>query len=512
MKKIEATIQKQDMLCIEAAAGPTGFAVFGASGDLAYRKLYPSLYELYRRDLMSDHFYVLGCGRSEYSDDAFRDSVEKALQKDLESPDPTKLKAFAEHFFYLSGSYEDDAFYQNICKKLITLDEQFNVSGTRVFYLSVPPFLYGPIADKLGQIKLHCPAVSGRIQSVRLVVEKPFGRDLGSAQHLDDTLHRHFSESQIYRIDHYLGKETVQNLLIFRFANSMFEPLWNRNFIDHVQITVAEQVGVEHRAGYYDNSGAMRDMFQNHLLQMLALVAMEPPVSFDADRIRDEKVKLLRSIRTMSVADVSRYFIRARYASGTVDGQSVAGYLDEQGVPPDSATETFAAGKLFVDNWRWKDVPFYLRTGKRLKRKLTEIVIAFKSVPHSMFQMEGMDDFPPNILRFQIQPAEGMYLSLQAKRPGSKICMSTLEMAVDYQDVFGVKMPEAYQRLLLDCMLGDQTLFARHDGILASWELLMPVLESWSQDKAIDTYPAGSDGPASQQTLWNSSASGWSAL
>jgi glucose-6-phosphate 1-dehydrogenase len=512
VKKIEATIRKQELLCIEAAAGPTGFAVFGASGDLAYRKLYPSIYELYRRDLMSDHFYVLGCGRSEYSDSSFRDSVEEALRQDLAHFDETKLKSFVEHFFYISGAYEDDAFYRAICPRLQSLDEQFNVSGARVFYLSVPPFLYEPIAEKIGQMKLQCPAASGHLQAVRLVIEKPFGKDLKSAQHLDATLHRHFDESQIYRIDHYLGKETVQNLLIFRFANSIFEPVWNRNFIEHVQITVAEEVGVEHRAGYYDTSGALRDMFQNHLLQMLSLVAMEPPVSFDADRIRDEKVKLLRSVRQLTPADVDRYFVRGQYAPDSVDNEQMKGYLDEKGVPQDSATETFAAGKLFVDNWRWNGVPFYLRTGKRLRRKLTEILITFKTVPHSMFRAGGLEDLPANVLRFQIQPAEGMYLSLQAKRPGSKICMSTLEMEVDYQKVFGVKMPESYQRLLLDCMLGDQTLFTRHDSILASWEILAPVLESWSQQKTIEPYPAGGSGPSSQQKLWDGSGSHWSSL
>ena len=498
MKKIEATIAKQDMLCIEATAPPTGIAVFGASGDLAYRKLYPSLYELYRRDLMSEHFYVLGCGRSEFSDAAFRDSVEEQLRQEVDSPDDKKLHSFIQHFFYVSGSYEDAGFYQRIFQRLQSLDEQFNVSGARVFYLSVPPFLYELIAGRIGQAGRQC----GCLQQARLVVEKPFGKDLNSALHLDATLHRHFDESQIYRIDHYLGKETVQNLLIFRFANSLFEPVWNRNYIEHVQITVAEEVGVEHRAGYYDTSGALRDMFQNHLLQMLSLVAMEPPVSFDADRIRDEKVKLLRSVQPLTSEDVSRYFVRGQYQ----------GYLDEEGVPPESATETFAAGKLFVDNWRWSGVPFYLRTGKRLGRKLTEIVITFKTVPHSMFQAGGLGDLPANVLRFQIQPAEGMYLSLQAKRPGSKICMSSLEMAVDYQEVFGVKMPEAYQRLLLDCMLGDQTLFTRHDSILASWQILKPMLESWQHQKQIDTYPAGSSGPISQQTLWDSSDAVWSPL
>lgn len=512
MKKIGATIHSPEMLCVESVGQPTGFTVFGASGDLAYRKLYPSLYELFRRDLIGNHFYILGCGRSEFSEQDYQVSVEKTLRQNLDSFEEAKLNAFVKHFSYVCGDYEDEAFYQNISEHLLQMDERFNVNGARVFYLSVPPFLYETVVEMIGEVKLHCPAISGRFQQVRLVVEKPFGRDLESARHLDDVLHRYFDESQIYRIDHYLGKETVQNLLIFRFANSIFEPLWNRNFIDHVQITVAEEVGVEHRAGYYDKSGALRDMFQNHLLQMLSLVAMEAPVSFAADRIRDEKVKLLRSVRQLSTDDVERHFIRAQYAPGAVDGKPIPGYHQEANVPADSMTETFVAAKLFIDNWRWKDVPFYLRTGKRLHRKLTEIVIRFKDVPHSMFHLNGLDVLPANVLRFQIQPQEGMYLSLQAKRPGSKICMSTLEMDVDYQQVFGIKMPEAYQRLLLDCMVGDQTLFTRHDSILASWEILRPVMELWAHQKKMDFYPACSKGPDRQAQLWPDSIGRWSKL
>jgi len=377
----------------------------------------------------------------------------------------------------------------------------------------VPPVLYGEIADKLGALKLNCPAATGRFEQVRLVVEKPFGRDLDSAKELDRLLGRHFQESQIYRIDHYLGKETVQNLLIFRFANSLFEPVWNRNYIDHIQITIAETLGVEHRANYYDKSGALRDMFQNHILQMLALVAMEPPVSFEADRVRDEKVKLLRGLRPLTPEDAESSFIRGQYGPGQVDGKAVRGYLEEEGVAADSATETYVAAKLYVDNWRWKGVPFYLRTGKRLARRLTEIAITFRHVPHSMFMTAGLEDMPPNVLRFQIQPEEGMYLSLQAKRPGSKLCMSTLEMTVDYQQVFGVKMPEAYQRLLLDAMLGDQTLFDRHDSILTSWEYLMPVLDSWQSEGGRPiVYPAGSSGPSQSETLLHSDGRLWDKL
>jgi len=496
MARIEATLQKQQKLCVESPAGPCGIVVFGASGDLAHRKLYPSLFELFRRSLISSRFYLLGCGRSHFTDERFRAAVQDSLQSAVTDADPGRLADFVSRFSFVSGDYADPALYQQVCDRLAALDAKYDVTGTRIFYLSVPPLLYEAIAEKLGQIKLNCPTVSGRFQQVRLVIEKPFGRDLQSAVELDVRLHRHFDESQIYRIDHYLGKDTVQNLLVFRFANSIFEPIWNRNQIENVRITAAEQVGVEHRAGYYDQSGALRDMFQNHLLQMLTMVAMEPPTSFDGDSVRDEKIKLLRSIRRIDPEHVSRTFIRGQYAPGTIQGRPVKGYLQEEGVAPDSHTETFVAARLFIDNWRWKGVLFYLSTGKRLPQKVTEIVITFKQVPHLMFPQEELEQMTPNVLRFQIQPQEGMFLGLQAKRPGSKICMSTLGMAVDYQQVFGVQMPEAYQRLLLDCMQGDSTLFTRHDSVIASWELLTPVIEAWHASReGLTLYPAGSPGP-----------------
>jgi glucose-6-phosphate 1-dehydrogenase len=492
MKKIQAKVDRQEMLCVEAVAGPTSFVVFGASGDLAHRKLFVSLYELFRRQLISDRFYIIGCGRSELSDAAFQESVKESIQRHVTDADTKKLEMFADRFHYVSGDYGSGDFYASICQTAKTLDEKYDIDGSRLFYLSVPPVLYETIIDHLGESKMMCPALSGRFENIRLVIEKPFGHDLESARRLDRKLHLYFDESQIYRIDHYLGKETVQNILMFRFANSIFEPVWNRNFIEDVRITIAEKVGVEHRAGYYDQSGALRDMFQNHMLQMLALVAMEPPVSFGADSVRDEKVKLLRSIRPVTEQEVDKYFIRARYGAGVVDGQDVSGYLQEDGVAADSVTETFVAARLFIDNWRWRGVPFYLRSGKRLDRKLTEILITFRQVPHSMFDGAGLPDIPANTLRFQIQPNEGIYLGLQAKRPGSRICMSTLEMAVDYQQVFGVKMPEAYQRLLLDCMLGDQTLFTRSDSIETAWQLIMPVLDAWrGRADGLREYPAG---------------------
>lgn len=493
MEKIEAKIKQQEMLCVDAVAGPTSFVVFGASGDLAHRKLFHSLYELYRRQLVSERFYLIGCGRSEFSDETFQKSVETSIRQSFGEIDDEKLTAFVECFYYISGDYAKPELYGQICERMSQLDEKHDIDGSRIFYLSVPPFLYETIIDSIGQMRMMCPAASGRIENIRLVVEKPFGSDLDSARQLDQKLHLYFDESQIYRIDHYLGKETVQNLLMFRFANSIFEPIWNRNFIEQVQITISETVGVEHRAGYYEKTGALRDMFQNHMLQMMALVAMEPPVSFAADSVRDEKAKLLRSLRPVTTERVDRDFVRAQYKEGVIDGDTVCGYRQEQGVAPDSTTETFVATRLYVDNWRWRDVPFYLRTGKRLEQKITEILITFKEVPHSMFLSAGLDDIPQNTLRFQIQPDEGIYMSLQAKRPGSKICMSTLEMAVDYQKIFGFQMPEAYQRLLLDCMLGDQTLFARSDSIETAWKLIMPIIRKWEDsDSGIRDYSSGS--------------------
>ncbi len=389
------------------------------------------------------------------------------------------------------------------------MDQKHKVDSGHIFYLAVPPFLYTTIVEQLGLAGLSCPHKHD-LMPPKLVVEKPFGRDLQSSMELDEKIHRCFEESQIYRIDHYLGKETVQNILIFRFANAIFEPLWNLNYIDHVQITIAESIGIEHRGGYYDKAGVLRDMFQNHMLQMLALAAMEPPTSFDADSIRNEKVKLLRSIRPLAEP---KSIVRGQYAPGVIDGEEVVGYRDESAIEPDSKTETFVAAKLFIDNWRWKDVPFYLRTGKRLASKDTEIAITFKKVPHSMFASSGLDEMAANVLVLQIQPEEGITLSFQAKRPGSKICMSTLNMNLSYKNIFGVDMPQAYQRLLLDCMLGDQTLFTRTDDVEATWQLLTPILQAWREgESAPHEYPSGSESFAEADRLIESDGRKWRKL
>ena len=494
MKEIKPSVEEKESLCAETAAGPGAFIVFGASGDLTHRKLLVSMFKLFSESLLSDRFYLLGCGRKKFSDEDFRGKTEKSIRKSSDFLSSDQLDDFLSRIYYIDGDYNDAGLYERIASRTAELNKKHNIDGNLVFYLSVPPFLYTTIVEHLGSAGLTCTTEPGTEQQVRLVIEKPFGRDLQSAVDLNNCISRCFKESQVYRIDHYLGKETVQNILMLRFANAIFEPVWNRNYIDNVQITIAETVGVQHRAGYYDTSGAIRDMFQNHMLQMVTLVAMEPPISFEADRVRDEKVRLLRSIRPFNVNKLDEHLIRGQYGPGTINGTEVKGYTQEDGVSPDSKTETFVAAKLFIDNWRWQGVPFYLRTGKRLAVKDTEIVITFRKLPYSLFSSVGFKELPSNVLVLKIQPEEGISLSFQAKRPGSKICMSTLNMNFSYKSVFLVDLPEAYQRLLLDCMLGDQTLFTRQDDIEISWQLLTPLLQAWQQNESAPyIYPAGSE-------------------
>jgi glucose-6-phosphate 1-dehydrogenase len=492
MPQIKPSQVSPDIVCAETPAPPTALIVFGASGDLVHRKLIPSIFQLYKRDLLPEKFYLFGAGRTEFSDDKFRQAAKQAIMADEDELTIEQVRPFVNNLYYINGDYNDISFYKSIKTRLTELDRKYNADPCHIFYLAVPPVLYNQIIDSLCQASLSCVNEWNSSSKPRLVVEKPFGSDLETSLELNKRIHHCFDETQVYRIDHYLGKETVQNILMFRFANAIFEPVWNRNFIDHIQITASESVGVAHRAGYYDNSGALRDMFQNHMLGMLSLVAMEPPTSFDADPIRDEKVKLLRSIQPFDLNKLDKYIIRGQYGPALINGRQVLSYRDEQGVDPQSKTETYVAAKMFVGNWRWKGIPFYLRTGKRLSAKSTEIAITFKEVPHSMFTSFGIDDLPPNTLTLKIQPEEGISLSFQAKRPGSKACIGTLSMSFNYQEVFGAKVPEAYQRLLIDCMLGDQTLFTREDDVEVSWALLTPVLEAWQKDNNEPVnYPAG---------------------
>lgn len=504
MRQVKLSITRQDLTCIETPAGPGGIVVFGASGDLVRRKLLISLFRLYQQELIQEHFFLLGAGRKELTDEQFRQDTRNILLEKTKEESPEGLNNFINKLYYISGDYDQASFYNNIKTRISLLEKKHEVSDNIAFYLSVPPILYPVIVENLGKSGL-----SGFSQA-KLVVEKPFGRDLPSAVELNNKILEHFNESQIYRIDHYLGKETVQNILMFRFANAIFEPIWNRNYIDNIQITIAESEGIEHRGSYYDESGALRDMFQNHMLQMLALAAMEPPVSFESESIRDEKVKLLRSIRPFNIEELDKYIVRGQYSEGIINSKKATGYRSEQSVSPQSKIETYAAAKVFIDNWRWKDVPFYLRTGKRLSGKNTEIAITFKKAPHSMFASMSIHDLPPNVLILQIQPKEGILLNFQAKHPGSKRCMSTLAMNFKYSELFGTEMPEAYQRLLLDCLLGDQTLFTRQDSIETAWRILTPVLQAWQQSDTFPIeYPAGAESFSAADNLLESDSRKW---
>ena len=503
--KTEFTIR--DEFCIETRSRPCGVIIFGASGDLSFRKLIPSLYHLYCRGLLPETFYVLGCARTKMTDDQFRQKVTDSLK--LSKPEHIGCEKFIKSCHYLSGNYDDINTYTALSEKIKTLDDKFSTNNNRIFYLSTPPSIYQVIVENLSEAGL----VNGSGDKepwTRIIVEKPFGYDLKSALKLDESLHKYIKENQIYRIDHYLGKETVQNILIFRFANSIFEPIWNRNYIDHVQITVAESIGVGHRAGYFDKSGLLRDMFQNHMVQMLSLVAMEPPISFHADHVRDQKAKLLDSIVPFDTKNMINKVVRAQYKKGNVDGEKLNGYREEPNVPAESSTETYTAMKIMIDNWRWQGVPFYLRSGKRLPFKSSEIAVVFKKIPHSIFTPIKPDEFSKNTLVFNVQPEEGIQLTIQAKHPGPKLCMSALTMDFKWQEIFGTDPPEAYERLLLDCMLGDQTLFIRHDNMKLSWSLFTPILNKWAENKGdLVFYEAGSQGPLKADELLKQDGHTW---
>ena len=496
---------------MEATAPPCVLVIFGATGDLTRRKLLPALFRLAQQRGVPGEFAVLGIARHSLSDDEFRTAMKEAVAKfgADESLDDSSWQSFASRLFYISGDFTNAELYQTVRNKLQEIDRDYQTQGNRVFYLATLPEHFALIAKHLGDVKLARPR---KPSWARVVVEKPFGRDLKSARALNKELLSVFDEKQIYRIDHYLGKETVQNLLVFRFANSIFEPLWNRQYIEQVQITNAESIGVEGRGAFYEKAGTLRDMIQNHVFQVASLVAMEPPVSLTGEAVRDEKVKALRSVRAFAVDDVAHSAVRGQYGPGIVDGDPVPGYRQEEGVDPNSSTETFVAIKLLLDNWRWAGVPFYLRSGKRLTKRVTEIAIQFKKVPHRLF-MESDEPVNPNVLVIRVQPNEGITLRFGAKLPGQTLHVRDVNMDFRYGSSFGVKSPDAYERLLLDCMLGDATLFARRDMVERGWEIVQPILDAWEQpDPTLPNYEAGSEGPAAAVELVERDGRRWRRL
>lgn len=488
---------------------PTILIVFGAGGDLTWRKLMPALYNLFLNKWLPDRFIIIGLDGKQMSGDDYRQRLRQGVDR-FSGRGPVQEEAwhhFAAHLpDLISADFADPEMYAALSQRLAEQEKAWAAPANHIFYLAVPPTLVDPIIKNLKKVDLP-----DNRQQARIVVEKPFGRDLASAGALNKMLTQVFDESQIYRIDHYLGKETVQNILAFRFANALFEPVWDRRYIDHVQITVAEQVGVEHRGGYYDRAGALRDMIQNHLLQILSLVAMEPPVSFRADEIRSKKVDVLRAIRPISPEEVHQVAVRGQYGAGWLQGQRVSAYRDEAGVAANSSIETFAALKLFVDNWRWQDVPFYLRTGKRLPARVSEVSIQFRPVPHQSFPASAAGDWQPNRLVIRIQPEESILLHFQAKQPGPAMNLSPVEMRFCYEDAFKETLPEAYETLLLDVMQGDATLFMRADQVEAAWSVIMPVLETWETvlPLTFPNYQAGTWGPEAAEALISRDGRSW---
>jgi glucose-6-phosphate 1-dehydrogenase len=478
----------------------TTLVIFGATGDLAHRKLLPALYNLAHEGALPERFELVGVARREQSDDEFAQVVKESIERfSRQKPDPDVLEGLLKDIRYVSGTFDEDSVYSELDRVLGEFDEQAGHPMNRVFYLSTAPEFFPLIAGKIGDAGLtKCERADTRI-----VIEKPFGSDLSSARKLNAQLLEVLQESQIFRIDHYLGKETVQNLMAFRFSNTLFEPVWNRNFVDSVQITAAEDIGIEGRAGYYDHAGALRDLVQNHMLQLLALLTMEPPASFEANRVRDEKVKVLESIVPPSVEEVASMAVRGQYGGGEVSGKHVPGYREEQDVPEDSRTETFAALRLAVSNWRWAGVPIYLRTGKRLARKVTEIVVTLKPVPHMAFQSTGSVGVQQNQIILMVQPDEGVSVSVGAKIPGPRMRIRPVHMEFHYGTSFVSQSPEAYERLILDAMRGEATLFTRNDEIEALWGIIDPILTAWDQDTSSDVhqYEPGSQGPDEANTL-----------
>ncbi|MEW6320363.1 MAG: glucose-6-phosphate dehydrogenase [Acidobacteriota bacterium] len=485
-------------------ADPCSVVLFGASGDLAMRKLLPALFNLRHEGFLNDHFALVGVGRDPMSPEQYRHKVAQDIARFLAPVDQALVDWIACRATYVSGGYDDEATYARL-RDVLAADGR---PRSALFYLATPPALFEPIVERLGASGLaaEMPGVWRRV-----IVEKPFGHDLASARALNSRMRAVLAEQQIYRIDHYLGKETVQNILALRFGNGIFEPLWNRNYVNHVQITVAETVGVEQRGGYYDTSGALRDMLQNHLFQLLAVTTMEPPSSFQAEAVRDERLKVLEAVRPFGPSAAARDVVRGQYGPGESGGQAVPGYRQEPKVNPLSQTETFVALKVLIDNWRWAEVPFYLRTGKRLPTRVTEIAIQFKGAPHALFRDTPVERMHPNWLVLRLQPSEGISLQFEAKVPGPRVRLGTVKMDFSYADYFGRSPSTGYETLLYDCMIGDATLFHRADLVEAGWNLVSPIQAAWQAQAAppVEPYFAGTWGPAAADELLRRDGRAW---